>query len=161
MTIEFHEINSTLDPDWPDWKRIYLDSFPVSERMSEAYFLEVFDAKDPTKHVLSIRVDDEPIGIVYYEEVSEARAVYLWYLAIDRAKRGGGVGSGVYRELNRRLSSQFDLLAFEVEIPELAHGGPEGKQTAQRRIDWYRSLGARLLEGVEYLQNVDTGAPPT
>jgi Acetyltransferase (GNAT) family len=159
--MELHEVTAASDADWSTWKRIYLDSFPAAERMSEAYFGAVFAAKDPCKHVLSIRMDGNPIGIAYYEDIAIAQSAYLWYLAIDQTRRGGGIGSMVYKELCRSLSDRFDLMVFEVEIPELAHEGPAARQTAQRRIDWYRSLGAKVLEGVEYFQNVDTGAPPT
>src|SRR5437868_4589395 len=117
MSIELHRLATCDDTDWPVWKRIYIDCFPESERMSEGYFLRVFEEADPAKHALTIRRDGAPVGMAYYEEETEAHAAYLWYLAIDSEHQGQGLGSKVYEELARQFASRFDLLIFEVEIP--------------------------------------------
>jgi GNAT superfamily N-acetyltransferase len=167
-SIVFHEIDSASDPTWPDWMAIYVDSFPEAERMSEDYFLAAFRARAEgvpgNKHALSVLggPDRDTVGIVYYEVTPALSTAYLWYLAIHRDHRGSGLGSEAYRELCGRLTHDgLDLLVFEVEIPALADGGPDGRRLAEKRIDWYRGLGARLMDGIEYYQSVDTGEPPT
>jgi hypothetical protein len=47
-----------------------------------------------------------------------------------------------------------------LEIPELAEArSAEDGELARRRIAWYRRQGAFVLEGVKYLQELDTGVP--
>jgi ribosomal protein S18 acetylase RimI-like enzyme len=164
----YHEIASTSDPDWEAWKAIYADSFPEAERMSEDYFLRVFTQKaqggDRNKHALSMRTGTEGrvLGMAYYEIVDSVATAYLWYLAIRYDYRGQGLGSRAYSELCRRMTEdRLDLLLFEVEIPEPTLEGPAVARVAEKRIAWYRGMGARVVEGVEYFQSVDTGAPPT
>jgi GNAT superfamily N-acetyltransferase len=164
----YHEIDAVSDPDWEAWKAIYADSFPEPERMSEAYFLAVFAEKGRAaarnKHALSMRAgaDGQVVGIAYYEVAHSVSTAYLWYLAIHRDYRGHGFGSRAYLDLCRQMANErMDLLMFEVEIPQLTSEGPDAVRLAEKRIAWYGGLGAKLLEGVEYFQSVDTGAPPT
>jgi GNAT superfamily N-acetyltransferase len=174
--IRYEEIVSAGDLcedswQWSAWKRIYYDSFPENERMSERYFLQMFEEKargeGHDKHMLIMLESQEtgtvPVGMSYHEFDRELGVGFLWYLAIQRESRNKGYGTAFYAELIKRAKSDgARLLAFEVEIPELAAAkSAENAEWARRRIAWYRRQGAFVLEGVEYYQEVDTGVAPT
>ena len=53
-----------------------------------------------------------------------------------------------------------DEQALLAEMPALQEDR-EARELAERRIGWYRRLGAKLLGGVEYFQTVDTVPEPT
>jgi GNAT superfamily N-acetyltransferase len=79
------------------------------------------------------------------------------YLATRSDLRGQGVGAVLYQQVVEELCLRrgSEILLFEVEKPEvMAAESPEAAQLAQRRIDWYQRQGARLLEGIRYVQSV-------
>jgi len=169
--IRYEEIVSPRSPSggdwqWRAWKRMYYDSFPDNERMSEQYFLRMFSEKanreTDDKHVLIMcegqGAGTKPVGMAYYELERDLSIAFLWYLAIHQGIRNKGYGTAFYTELVTRMRNDgAKLLVFEVEVPELAEArSAEDAEWARRRIAWYRRQGARVLEGVEYYQRVDT-----
>lgn len=165
MTLCYEEINFSDDPRWTVWKQIYYDSFPENERMSEDFFLRVFNQKvsgaAEDKHVLImskvLETRTNPIGMAYYEFECDLRIAYLIFLATQRGHRNKRYGTAFYAELVKRMKNEgAKLLIFEVEMPELA----ENTDWAHRRIAWYRRHGAFVLDGIEYLAAGDMGLPP-
>jgi hypothetical protein len=97
------------------------------------------------------------VAIAFIEEVPSLGIFLLWYLATVADKRNQGYGSYFYHWiLDKVKDDQLNLLLFEVEIPETA-----GESAlASRRIDWYRRLGAKLIQGIKYMQYVNPDIPP-
>ncbi len=158
-TVTYREIESGADPAYADWKRIYLASFPEDERMTLEFFDRMLADKAKGtaagKHMLAQTHGGGVSGIAYYETDAAVRACFLWYVAIDPARRAHGLGTEFYGEILERAARELaQMLIFEVEIPEDANG------EAARRIAWYRRLGARVLTGIHYVQSVDSGVPP-
>lgn len=162
--LRVREVESTADPAWEGWLRIYHDSFPENERMTDGYLRDLLARRAageaPGAHLLSLAPagdPERPLGIAFYEVDPEPEAAYLWYLATRAGDRGRGCGAGLYAEIARRCrAAGLRLLLFEVERPESEDATPY----AQRRIDWYRRQGALLLGGVHYLQSVDRPIEP-
>ncbi|HVK02857.1 MAG TPA: GNAT family N-acetyltransferase [Armatimonadaceae bacterium] len=168
-------IESVHDPRLVPALRVYHESFPLHEQMSVPFWFEtVLSLPLPDTHLLAV-VDDETdgatVGMVFYQTVAGAGGdnappvALLWYLCTRGDRRGAGLGAAAYQTLVRTLfANGIAALVFEVEIPEEAgaqeHGG-EAAEMARRRIAWYRRNGARVLEGVRYLQSVDNGSEPT
>jgi ribosomal protein S18 acetylase RimI-like enzyme len=153
--LRLHEIASDADAAWEGWRRIYSESFPPTERMSEQWLLG-----KPGRRLLALQdaATGAVLGIACCEAYPENGIAVLWYLAIAREHRNQRLGRVLYKEARRLYAeSGVKALAIEVEIP----GGPDDEGWAARRIDWYRRRGAFLLEGVETTVQVDTGAPPT
>jgi ribosomal protein S18 acetylase RimI-like enzyme len=161
----YREIVSAEDPAWEAWKAIYYASFPKNERMSEDSFLQVFAEKAHgeslhKRMLVMLTGEARVIGIAYYEAETEPPVAFLWYLAMHEDFRNYGYGRQFYAELLRRMAQEgVQLLVFEVEIPSAEK--EDASEWARRRIEWYRRQGAFVLEGVEYVQMVDTGVPPT
>ena len=57
------------------------------------------------------------------------------------------------------MTAETVAVLIEVERPDLAHTEVE-RVLAERRIAFYRRQGARLLEGVHYVQSVGLHQPP-
>jgi hypothetical protein len=159
------EITSPTDPLWPAWREIYLASFPPKERMTVAFLEGVLQKKSAgeasQKHmlVLSGREErEEALSIAFYEDEPEAGITFLWYIATRAEARGSGYGAILYADLCRRAREErAKLLVFEVEIPETASARSfEDAAWASRRIHWYERQGARILQGVQYYQGVDS-----
>jgi ribosomal protein S18 acetylase RimI-like enzyme len=155
------EILSTSDPAWQGWKEIYYASFPISERMSDDFFILMLDDKSNgharNRHMLALTGRDleDVKGMAFYETHEEINAGILWYIAIAEKARNRGMGTYLYQQIAAQAKEdKVDFLVLEVEISEAAG------DLADRRLAWYRRQGAKLLEGVEYYQEVDTGQPP-
>jgi hypothetical protein len=68
----------------------------------------------------------------------------------------------VYRQVTEELftNRNIETLVFEVEKPEVMGAeSSEAAHIARRRIDWYQRQGARLLDGIRYVQSVGWQPP--
>ena len=163
-TVKIREIETAHDTAWEGWNRIYYDSFPENERMSDGYFQSVLQRKansaETNTHLLVMMPSEEPervIGMAYYEVDTENQAGFLWYLATQSEQRGQGYGAILYANILQRLRENgARILLYEVEMPALAsQESAQQGALAERRIGWYRRQGAAVLEGVQYFQTVD------
>lgn len=105
------------------------------------------------------------LGLVYYYEpdgcvaTSGAQAAFLWYFAIEPQMRGQGLGAQLFQRLLERIDPRVRALIFDLEDPAQMET-PERVKQAERRIAFYRRLGARVLGGISYVQTVGPHQPP-
>jgi ribosomal protein S18 acetylase RimI-like enzyme len=146
------------------WLELYETAFPPAERVLVAELLEAVTRRasdDAEAERLVALLDDRDafVGLMQYQIVERAAAV-LWYFAILPDARNRGLGAAAYHALLAELDREpVQALLFEVEIPELAHG-PEERRLAERRIGFYRRLGARLMVGIQHIQRVGEHQAP-
>lgn len=151
------EITGLHDAALPQLLDIYQQSFPLREQMPFSWWIDLLREKDSGagehRHLVALEQDGECIAFAYYE--ADEDGVYLWYLATRADQRGGGVGAQVFQEIKRQAFARGRYLFFEVELPEeAARFSAEEGELARRRIAWYQRQGARLLGGIEYIQDV-------
>lgn len=163
-------IVSANDPAWPEWYEIYVYSFPLDERVPEAYFLNVFEKIRLDEEVLEqvLVMEEQPasatdghpqvVAIAFTEQVPTHGLCFLWYLATSTAVRSQGHGTIFYHWIIDQFKANKKLkqMLFEVEIPETA----DEPDLAARRINWYRRLGAQLVHGINYRQYISPDIPP-
>ena len=182
--IRFVELTSLQDDLLLPWLDLYESAFSAAERVLVSKHLLALkgasDADEPGEHhILAALADNASFaGLARYQVVPDLGAAYLWYLATAPELRSQGVGTKFYQEIVRRVTGPaVRALVIEVEIPARASGG-EGvaaaaenstvsaeralaeRALAQRRITFYRRQGARLLEGIHYLQSVGRHQAP-
>jgi GNAT superfamily N-acetyltransferase len=162
--IEFREIESLDDPIYDAWLDLYQQAFPIDEQMLVSWHNEALRGKPAgekrDQHLLAaVDLDGHLVGMARYDYDSAAGATALWYLATEEQIRGQGMGAQVLAEIVRRArASHPDQpgLFFEVGAPAT---GAEPPGIAQRRIDWYRRNGAKILTGIDYVQSVGWQPP--
>lgn len=162
------------------WLDLFETSFPPAEKNLVSLFLQILRDKEqglgPSQHLLAgLNVQGTLIGMAMYEQHSSPPIGFLWYLAILPSQRSRGWGAALYREVLRLLHPATEALFLEVEIPEdgttaeamrtssaacLAVSPAKQQMWAQRRIQFYRRQGARLLRGIHYMQSVGPHQPP-
>ncbi|MGW7682841.1 GNAT family N-acetyltransferase [Kribbella sp. NPDC054772] len=127
-------------------ERIYVDAFPVRQRERFASLLESIRDGE----VLGwVQVENgAPIGIAVVLPLESLAWDFLEYFAIDGSIRSKGHGSALWAAMNQR--PEIRRLIFEVEDPADAHDTEE-RTIRERRIAFYRRVGAELVEGVEYV----------
>jgi GNAT superfamily N-acetyltransferase len=160
MELHFREIERIEDPALPDYLDLYETAFPPRERVPVSDILRLLLARqqgEPQANLLVAALDarEELAGMAWLDVETKCAAGYLIYMAVVADRRGGGIGSRLFAELVRLLrvaDPQAQALLFEVEDPE--HCEEPERILAERRITFYRRLGARLLGGIHYLQTV-------
>jgi GNAT superfamily N-acetyltransferase len=182
--IRFVELTSLQDDLLLPWLDLYETAFPAAERVLVSKHLLALkgasDADEPGEHhiLAALAGNASFAGLARYQVVPDLGVAYLWYLATSPELRSQGVGTKFYQEIVRRVAGPaVRTLAIEVEMPARASGG-EGaaaaaeksavsaeralaeRALAQRRITFYRRQGARLLEGIHYLQSVGRHQAP-
>lgn len=170
--LTIREITSSDDPAWPAWVELYLGCFPHDERVPVSYFLDLFAALTESErtheHVWVMEqfpVEVGPkeaesadvVGMAFTEFEPELALAFLWYIAIKPGLRNQGYGTILYDYLAQTLQKQSaKVMLIEVEIPD----GAEEVAVALRRINWYRRLGAQVIQGIRYFQFISPNIPP-
>ena len=93
--------------------------------------------------------DVRGVALVYFSD--ELQFAWLDYFAIRSELRGRGLGSDLFREIVQVTSNQDpkpDWLLFEVD--DDYEGDLQREAECKRRVQFYRRLGARVLENVPY-----------
>ncbi len=163
--LHFVEIEHLADKWLSPWLDLYETAFPASERVLVSAQLEIVRA-----HQIGASLDDHLltvtdasgafVGLIQYQQISDLRLTLLSYMAVMPTSRGRGLGSRFYAEVLARARSDGSvLLLLEVERPDQAESDVN-RRWAERRIEFYRRLGARMLEGIHYEQVVGWHQPP-
>lgn len=163
MNLRITEITTPDDDLLLPWLDLYEIAFPPAERMLVSFYLRLLREKRdglwPDHNLLAVQREGVFVGLAHYVVVAEQDLVWLWMFAVTPEARNQGVGAAIYGEIVRCLPAGTVAVLIEVERPDLAHTEAE-RELAERRIAFYRRQGARLLEGVHYVQSVGPHQPP-
>lgn len=167
-TLTFHALVDPSDRLLLPWLDLYETAFPPNEKMLVSNFLYHLGRAsrgEPTSARMLAATDRPPatafIGLAFFDFDPQRNLALLWYLATIPQARSRGYGSLLYQEVVRQVrQAGCQALWFEVEKPEEAQS-PAARALAERRIAFYQRQGARLLNGIHYLQVVGTHQPPT
>jgi ribosomal protein S18 acetylase RimI-like enzyme len=160
QVVEICDLHDELLLPWLD---LYETAFPPDERVLVSFILKVLKDKALGQaqqyHLLAALDAKTLIGMAMYELFLSSCVALLWCLAIAPDERSRGWGGQLYEKILEQLNRTNAAMLIEVEIPEEMHSDQE-RQLAQRRIEFYRRQGARVLRGVRYMQYVGQHQPP-
>ena len=163
-TVQIVEITDPADALLLPWFDLYETAFRPEERMLVSYHLHILRKRSRgestnTRFLAAVNEEQRLVGMAQYLDVPKAEALYLWYLAVVPDLRGRGIGSMIYREVERHARGLHRRgIIIEVEMPERARDA-EHRDACERRVRFYQHLGAQLLLGVHYLQSVGRHQP--
>ncbi len=141
----FH-ILSTAEPEFDALLRIYAESLPASERKSAETLARMIAR--PEYFFFAAIEDSAVVGFAIAIAFLDSDAALLEYLAVDRARRGMGIGQSVFRATTAWPGLCSRSLLIEVE------------SEAERTKNFYRQLRARQIEGLAYLMPPVSSAQP-
>jgi GNAT superfamily N-acetyltransferase len=160
------ELTNPADPLSLAWLDLWETAFPPNERMLVSFYIGLLAAKGRGEqgqyHPLAVAsAEGQLLGMAFYKDDPGIGIACLWYLATVPAARNHGLGAWTYREILRRIrATGLRAMVFEVEIPAEARSA-EAAALAERRIGFYRRQGARMLQAIEYWQDVGPHQPRT
>jgi ribosomal protein S18 acetylase RimI-like enzyme len=158
-----HRLHTVDDPLLLPWLELYETAFPAHERILIAHILRSLQplGSDDNARLLALLDDAGQLaGLIMFQLYPQMDIGFLYYLATRPELRGQGQGAAFYQKAVDSLFREVSWLVFEVEKPELAEDEAH-RQLAERRIRFYQRQGARLLQGIAYLQDVGPHCPPT
>lgn len=157
------EITTLQDDLLLPWLDLYETAFPANERMLVSFYVRLLREKPlglwSAHHLLAAQREGRFVGLAHYVLIPEHHLAWLWMFAVTPEARNQGIGAAFYGEIVGRLPAGTAAMLLEVERPDLAHTEAE-RRLAERRIAFYRRQGARLLEGVHYIQSVGPHQTP-
>lgn len=113
------------------WTDVYEASFPPAERMLPAKLFALSADRQSRACAAVLKEGTERIGIVYYVTNTAQDKAFILYLAIDPAKRGGGLGSQAIATLTTQFPQGIILES------ELIDEHADNALDRQRRYDFY------------------------
>lgn len=136
---------------------IYRVSFPLSEQKSKEALIAMLAS---ASYTIFIAQNDETIlgfCIVFHD--TNADFHLLEYMAIDPTQRGIGIGSNLFIASNAYVQQQYGLkpLLIEIDSPK----SPALDQPLrEKRARFYRKLGAKTIEILEYILPLKSDETP-
>ena len=125
-------------------RQMYEEAFPASVR---APWEEIENPRSD-EEILVWQANGKPVAFLLVRRLGPTSAVFVRYLAVDRAARGSGVGSEFWSEFVRRASAEgVTTVLLDVEDPDT---DPAHATEHRRRIAFYERLGLSRIPG-EYV----------
>lgn len=128
-------------------EKLYIESFPPSERRSVVAMLALFGERK--KFAIDIVIkNDRHVGFLTYWDLGEF--IFAEHFAIAPEARNGGIGAKVMELFIKEAGKPIVL---EVELPTTI--------LSERRIGFYQRLGFKYREDVPYQQPpyLESGKP--
>lgn len=154
--LKFRRIELAEDLGFDSLFQIYKEAFPASERKDHAHLVAMI--RRPEYIFLTASLDEAVVGFVIMIAFPDSAAALLEYFAVDKKHRGQGLGKQIFIAAahDTRIGDRFLLL--EVESDKLPS---RGQQTIKRRKDFYKRLGCKEIELLDYIMpKVSEAAPP-
>jgi GNAT superfamily N-acetyltransferase len=148
-SLELERVPSPSSPLFSVCLEILGDSIPASEQMPRERLTKLLARDEYRLYAFRSALEVAAFAMLYLSRIQPI--VLLDYMAVRGDLRGQGIGSALFREvvtLARRERPTARLLLLEVDDDR--EGTDEERQTNQKRIEFYRRLGARLLANVPY-----------
>ena len=141
-----------------DLLRIYREAIPSSERKDDDVLAEMLARDDYEFHIAQLK--SGVTGFTIVKSFRSCDASLLEYMAVDRAQRGNGIGSLLFRHASTADSTITRYVLIEVEDAEQVAELSEDAQRRRRKA-FYRANGCREVAGLSYLMpTVSTERPP-
>jgi len=144
------------DPRFDELVAIYREALPRSERKPAAKLAKMI--AQPGYIFLVLMLDGEVVGFAIAVCFERTEACLIEYMAIAGQMRGQGLGNALFKSVVELPEIRDRYLLAEVESEE----APSADHLDRvRRKRFYRKLGCRQIEGLDYIMPaVSSSTPP-
>jgi GNAT superfamily N-acetyltransferase len=151
--VKFSEIREASHKDFKEAIKIYEESFPSNERQSTDTIKKRIE-KNLYKMLIG-RSKDKVVFMTLLYPLKNTDFILLDYMVTDEIFRNKGVGTKFIKNILKKISSKY--LILEVENPRYGNN----KEQRERRVNFYKRLGAKEMKDVRYILPPLSGNIPT
>jgi GNAT superfamily N-acetyltransferase len=149
------EIRNLTHTDFEELRNIYVSTFPLENaKQLDIYINHIYDMlrNDNRYHLYAAVEDRSIIGISLLYIFEYLKMALLDYMAVMPNFQRLGIGRKLFEftnnELNRFIPDNIGLL---LEVPKENVSDPDEWLRRKRRIQFYSTLGVKVLKSVNYL----------
>jgi len=128
-------------------KAIYMEAFPPSER--EPFYRIISAVNRGTRWLFCACSSTCVYGFAITVPLPDMGMHLLEYLAAAVNMRNRGIGAALVRDVQQSLRVQGTISGIVLEAESDEEGDPVERPTRRRRIEFYRRMGAIVIEGVK------------
>lgn len=152
--LEFTEITDTEDPHFEEAMAIYVTQFPKNERHPVTLIRERVQRGSNKLYVG--RITNEVVFVALLWPLDNTDFILLDYMATKETHQSRGIGSSFMKNMRNLLTEKQKRFVIEVEV--LKHD--TNKRERERRLSFYKRVGAQEMKDVKYiLPGLDGGEP--
>ncbi|MPZ06945.1 MAG: GNAT family N-acetyltransferase [Nitrososphaeraceae archaeon] len=149
------EIRNLTHTDFEELRNIYVSTFPLENaKQLDIYINHIYDMlrNDNRYHLYAAVEDRSIIGISLLYIFEYLKMALLDYMAVMPNFQRLGIGRKLFEftnnELNRFIPDNIGML---LEVPKENVSDPDEWLRRKRRIQFYSTLGVKVLKSVNYL----------
>jgi GNAT superfamily N-acetyltransferase len=149
------EIRNLTHTDFEELRNIYVSTFPLENaKQLDIYINHIYDMlrNDYRYHLYAAVEDRSIIGISLLYIFEYLKMALLDYMAVMPNFQRLGIGRKLFEftnnELNRFMPDNIGML---LEVPKENVSDPDEWLRRKRRIQFYSTLGVKVLKSVNYL----------
>ncbi|MGH9985307.1 MAG: GNAT family N-acetyltransferase [Nitrososphaeraceae archaeon] len=149
------EIRNLTHTDFEELRNIYVSTFPLENaKQLDIYFNHIYDMlrNDYRYHLYAAVEGRSIIGISLLYIFEYLKMALLDYMAVMPNFQRLGIGRKLFEftnnELNRFIPDNIGML---LEVPKENVSDPDEWLRRKRRIQFYSTLGVKVLKSVNYL----------
>jgi ribosomal protein S18 acetylase RimI-like enzyme len=149
------EIRNLTHTDFEELRNIYVSTFPLENaKQLDIYINHIYDmlTNDNRYHLYAAVEDRSIIGISLLYIFEYLKMALLDYMAVMPNFQRLGIGRKLFEftnnELNRFIPDNIGML---LEVPKENVSDPDEWLRRKRRIQFYSTLGVKVLKSVNYL----------
>ena len=151
--IKFSEIKDISHKDFEEAMRIYETSFPSNERQSKNTIEKRI--QENLYRMFIGHLKDRIVFMALLYPLKNTDFVLLDYMVTHESFRGKGIGAKFIKKILKKIKPKH--LIFEVENPKYGNN----KEQRERRVKFYKRVGAKEMKNVGYILPPLSGNTPT
>lgn len=155
------QLSMVHDPSGSEFEAlysIYRRALPTRERKSREALIAMMAR--PGYTFLIARRADRVLGFAIVFISPSTDMVLLEYMAVDEDLRGSGIGTALFEHARSQATHEGGVAPVLVEVESDREEGSDRNLRARRKA-FYRQLGCREIEDLDYIMPLPgTGPPP-
>ena len=151
--VKFSEIKDINHKDFEEAIKMYEESFPSNERQSIDTIKKRI--KENLYQMFIGRLKNEVVFMALLYQLKNTDFVLLDYMATEENFRNKGIGTRFIKNILGKITPKY--LILEVENPNYGNN----REQRERRVNFYKKLGAKEMKDVRYILPPLSGNIPT
>lgn len=157
MTIEFKTLRDDKGSEFEQLDAIYCEAIPSSERKPRDSLAAM--VRFPSYRLIVGILDEKVVAFSILYLFANPLFALLEYMAVDHTIRGQGLGSATFHESTRLITAELGSVPVLLEVDSDREDAVD-RDNRLRRVEFYRKLGCRRIDGLDYILPLETGEQP-